>query len=185
MRLTNTIRDAFIRSVMDDVPFVKYDEQAWAIMKEDAIKSLPAVLQPVAKNSETSRYLATYYCRYESFNIQVFGDPRNSNVDRYNSRYSSALSADALRKLDEIHQKSKAQSASRSALENRLRGLVYGVTTRKALAEALPEFVKYLPPEIATPVNRSLPVVSGVIEEFKNAGWPKNTPQAQTANPRT
>lgn len=41
MKLTNTIRDAFVRSVMKDVPTVDYKEQAREIMVADALTSDP------------------------------------------------------------------------------------------------------------------------------------------------
>ena len=44
----------------------------------------------------------------------------------------------------------------------------------EALAEALPQFAKYLPAEpVKGAAPRSVPVVIDVVEDFVKAGWPK------------
>ena len=55
-----------------------------------------------------------------------------------------------------------------------------GASTRKGLADALPEFEKYLPADEPAAV-RSLPVVANVVADFVKAGWPKGKQPARAA----
>ena len=41
MKLTNIIRDAFVRSVMNDVPTVDYSEQIREVVTKEAVAQLP------------------------------------------------------------------------------------------------------------------------------------------------
>lgn len=90
--------------------------------------------------------------------------------------------AKAWAKLGEIAQKHGAQETHRSDLERKLKAVAYSMTTRKALADALPEFAKYLPPDEPT-ATRMLPVVANVAAEFMKAGWPKGKKASQCPAP--
>jgi len=68
--------------------------------------------------------------------------------------------------------KSAEQERQRVALRDKLKRAAASFTTRKQLAEAMPEFEKYLPADEAAAI-RSLPAVTNVVGDFQRAGWPK------------
>jgi hypothetical protein len=166
MRLTNIIRDSFVRSVMQDLPsLVNYEEQAHKIYKDDAIEQMPPQLRPIALDKELSTWL-------ETNSVYSYSSPFSSTYV-FSQRGRSYNATDrAKAKVAELVAKAKAQQAERDALEQKLKGIAYGCTTRKVLAEALPEFEKYLPADEPA-ACRSLPAVANLVADFAKAGWPK------------
>lgn len=155
MKLTNSIRDAFVRAAMQDVPKIEYDEQKRKIEREAAIDLLPPKVRALAKDKELAQYL---YVNYHGL---------------YCARGASLnLSPETLAKTREISGKESAQSEARRELQSKLKAAAYSATTRKQLAEMLPEFERYLPVDEAA-ANRSVPVVANLVAEFTKAGWPK------------
>ena len=73
-----------------------------------------------------------------------------------------------LASLEKLHNE---QIKKMETLDRLVHGCAYRTTSVRALAEALPEFAHYLPSE-PTP-KKQLPVTIGIVDEFKNAGWPK------------
>lgn len=51
MRLTNTDRDAFIQSVMDDVPKIDYAEKARSMAMKHAVERMPALVAKLYKSN--------------------------------------------------------------------------------------------------------------------------------------
>lgn len=160
MRLTNTIRDAFIRAVMQNVPSVDYDAQVTKLVQADIRAQLPAKVREIADDPELRHYLN----RETIFTTSGF-----NNVTVY-SNGSARLTDAAKAEINALTLKHRAQSSTRDSLKSRLHACAYGVSTRKALAEMLPEFERYLPADEPAAM-RSLPVVANVINEFKAAGW--------------
>jgi hypothetical protein len=173
MRLTNNIRDSFIRAVMHDLPSPEnFEAQAHKIYIDDAIEQMPAQLRPLVLDQKLGEF----------FN--------HRSVYSYNSPFSSVYvptargvdytpTATAKKKVDELNAKAKEHMAMKSALEEKLRGVAYGCTTRKALAAALPEFEKYLPADEPA-ACRSLPAVANLVADFTKAGWPKSATKKST-----
>jgi hypothetical protein len=83
------------------------------------------------------------------------------------------LTPEAQAEVDALAEKASADKAARAVLSQRLRAVAYSVSTRKALAEALPEFAKYLPADEAEAM-RTVPVIANVVADFVRAGWPKD-----------
>jgi hypothetical protein len=164
MKLTNSIRDKFIKAAMSDVP--KVDHQAKAEERAKAwIDSQFAIIFPGVDPTKAEPWL-------ERNSLYMPGDLR--------CFYGIAPSHDFLRRdpklwaeLEVLGKKLEAQDKKLRDLEDRLRGCAYSVTTVKSLAELLPEFSHYLPTE-TTPVNM-LPATTGVIDAFHAAGWPKKS----------
>jgi len=166
MRLTNVIRDSFIRAVMQDLPSpVNYEEQVHKIYKDDAIEQMPAQLRPFALDKELSVW-------FDTSSVYSYNAPFSSTYVFTRRGYGYTMSETAKAKVTELTAKAKAQQAERDALEEKLRGIAYGCTTRKILAEALPEFEKYLPADEPA-ACRSLPAVANLVADFTKAGWPK------------
>lgn len=166
MKLTNYMRDAFINAVMHDVPSgADYAEEARNIVVEDALAQAPAQIRPIwAKGGVAREFLCTASVHYCGTSILV---PAKSS-----HRNDFKLTGEAQHKIDRLEAAAKAERVKRDALRGNLRAVAYSVTTRKALAEALPEFEKYLPADDAKAL-RSLPVVANVVADFVKAGWPK------------
>lgn len=174
MKLTNTLRDAFVRAVMADTPAVDYVEQIRKMARDDIFRGMPRKLKTALDDPELKDMVkasATLHLgeRPGVPSISVGALPGDWN-------YKWTLSDKAKVAINDLADKRAAQIKTRDSLESRLRAVAYACSTRKALAEALPEFAKYLPPEEA--VLRSLPVVTGVVTDFVKAGWPKDQKKA-------
>jgi hypothetical protein len=163
MRLTNSIRDAFVRAVMNDVPTVDYSEQAIDVLDQDVIDQLPPLVRRVWDDKKLRDFIVAqhrYFCHAgESVPYIYINDllPRAEAK----ARAEVLLTAEA------------AQRATLEALKQKLQAVASSCTTRRALAEALPEFAKYLP-AVQPTSDRSVPAVANVMTEFMRAGWPKD-----------
>lgn len=164
MKLTNYMRDAFILAAMNDVPKVDYDEQlrktAQSVIEAKFAKAFPGIDYKAACESGW----------LERCGVRV---PALGNIYTWAPGYN-VLKDDpkVWAKLEELARKHDDQQAARKGLEDKLHAVAYACATRKALAEMLPEFTKYLPAE-ADKGGRSLPVVANVVTDFVKAGWPK------------
>lgn len=170
MKLTNYMRDAFIRAAMNDVPQVDYQEQANKL----AHKALDDQFHKVFPGVDRLKAGESSWLRQCGVDM-----PGSLKAVYTIAPHYSCLKKDekTWAKLGEIAQKHGAQSQQRDDLERKLNAVAYSMTTRKALADALPEFAKYLPPDEPT-ATRMLPVVANVAAEFVKAGWPKGAKKA-------
>ena len=164
MRLTNYMRDAFITAAMQDVPMINYNEQAEKLAREHLKKRFEALFPGIDPNGPANSWL-------EKCSVSLPGSLQNIYAVAPTYR---VLETDLKiwPKLQEIAHKYSVQEKERLELRNKLKGVAYSCTTRKALADALPEFEKYLPEDEAKAI-RSLPVVTNVVSDFVKAGWPK------------
>jgi len=175
MRLTNTIRDAFIRAAMNDVPSVDYVEEVRKVLTDDTIAGLPQAIKDIAKDPVLSGFL---HSTYGGFNTRM------CSVSYIANRHQEhRLSMTAQKTVDELIAKHKAQTEQRNTLNGKLRIAAYGCNTRKALVELLPEFEKYLPADEAKAITQNLPAVANVLSDFVKAGWPKNQPKMPKVTP--
>lgn len=156
MKLTNNLREAFIRAAMDDVPHVDYSEQIQSVAQKAAAALLPLKVRALWADNTLRPYVATVYFRGAML--------PGTNADDNKIRAAAEVVVAPLIKARE------AQEAARKDLARKLRAVAYSVTTRAALVEALPEFEKYLPADERT---ANLPAIANVVAEFVAAGWPK------------
>ena len=166
MRLTNFLRDAFVRAAMHDVPSVNYEEQAHKLAR-DHIRVM------FKKDFPDTDYDKA--CKSEWFNSGSINMPYGIHGIHVHCMSSWNMLKDETKvwaKLEELGVKKKEQDKKLSELESRLKGVAYACTTRKQLEEALPEFSAYLPEEEAK-AAKTLPAVANVLSEFVQAGWPK------------
>lgn len=170
MKLTNAIRDAFIRAALDDVPSVDYEEQIRKLLVDDSIEQLPPKVRALAKDTELNEFLLRSWYYGDSVGVSIF----------VRKGYSFQPSKSAQDTLTALTAKMGAQRELRRELKDSLKAVAYSVTTRKALAAALPEFEKYLPADVGA-ASRSLPVVANVVTSFVKAGWPKGKKPEQEA----
>lgn len=179
MRLTNTIREAFVRSVMNDVPFIDYEEQIRSLVN----KKVEAIHKSVGIQKIDTERLTSIY-------ISI----RGTEGKRYSSTsvYVKGLTASEQRGIQSdldliaLADNEYAQAESRNALRKKIDYAIKACTTRKQAVEALPEFEKYLPEDEAKAM-RSVPAIANVLSDFVKAGWPKGQKKivttAVTTNP--
>lgn len=162
MRLTNYIRDAFIASVMDDVPKFDYRAEIEKVALDAAVNDMPPKVRAVYDDKAIRDFIETHHHYFDECGSGMcLPQPT-----------SWKISSAAHTELKQLRKLQLKQGEQRDALEAKLKGIAYGATTRKALVAALPEFEKYLPTEVET--SRNLPVIANVIADFMKAGWPKD-----------
>jgi hypothetical protein len=167
LKLTNQIRDAFIKAAMSDVPRVDYQAEAQELAQGWITSQMAAIFPGV--DLEKAKPWLERNSLYMPGILKCF----YTNAPDYNYLKSDAK---LWAKLEGLERKLRDQGDKRSDLEEQLRGCAYSVTTRRALAELLPEFAHYLPSE-STPA-KMLPATTGVVKAFHTAGWPKKTQSA-------
>ena len=166
MRLTQTIKEAFVRAAMDDVPKIDYDEQARQIATKAVGALTPAALQRAIKAEPAiATWLDKNYVHFPNGLGSCCLACPTATIERiYKDPEVWGL-------LKDLAEKAMVQRNARHELEQKLRTAAYGCTTRKQLEAALPEFVKYLPTEETATVN--LPAIANLVTDFMAAGWPK------------
>jgi len=172
MRMTNTIRDAFIRAAMQDVPAEDHSAQAHKI----ALAELSKMFNEVFPGVDLAKAGASGWLE----RVGILMPAGISSLYAHAPNYRCLENRPVWKALTELGEKALAQSRTRTALERKLHAVAYGVTTRKALAAALPEFEKYLPADEPA-ACRSLPTVVDVVAEFTKAGWPKGAKEKVAA----
>lgn len=167
MRLTNFLRDAFVRAVMADVPTINYEEKAQKLARE-------AVMTKFKEAFPTLDYEAA--CQSGWFESSSISLPYGITNIYMKATCGYGMLQDDKKlwpKLEALAEQKKEQDSKFSALQSRLSGVAYACTTRKQLEEALPEFSAYLPAEEAK-AAKNLPAVANVLSDFVKAGWPKH-----------
>jgi len=168
VRLTNYLRDAFVDAAMNDVPEIDYSKLIGDALFAAALETLPAAVQELWKKPALKPYLRAervYVPHHASYDVPC-SESDWDNAHAWADKLLAKPEVARLRALD------TAQREHRSALRTKLRQGAYGVSTRKALQEALPEFEKYLPTE-TTAISKTLPALANVVADFVAAGWPK------------
>ena len=167
MKLTKFMRDAFVRGAMLDVPQIDYNEQARTLVQKAALGMAPPAIQKLAKPGSVEN---------EWLRRKTMSMPGClSNVVILTNDDYPALESfppDVVSEVKRLRLAMNAQDEQLSGLERKLTAAANSVTTRKALAELLPEFEKYLPAD-APAACRTLPAIANVVAEFSKAGWPK------------
>lgn len=158
MKLTNYLREAFVRAAMDDVPAVDYKEQMRIVINKKIER-----LQKIAGVTSID------YTRLSLRYIYIDGTSY-MGAGLTESELTQIKDSPEVQKLIVLNTEQKTKLR---ALSSKLEGVIKGCNTRKQAAEALPEFDKYLPPEDAKAIN-TLPALANVMSDFVKAGWPKN-----------
>ena len=167
MRLTNYIREAFVKSAMQDVPAPEnFEEKVHAIVKQDAFDQMPGKIRAISQDKELAWYLnqSSYYFYRQPFSSVYINTPRGKDYKP---------SAKAQKQINEIAAAAEADKEMRSSLKSKLMAAAQACTSTKQLRELLPEFDKYLPLEAET-TCRTLPAVANIMSDFVKAGWPKD-----------
>ena len=172
MRLTTTIREAFVRAAMQDVPKVDYGAQIEKLVadkaKEYFIKTTKLGADEYERLKNTGWLNSnSVYCGHGGHEFRYV----YANSPNYVTAEQMGISVQA---LDELNGLEKAQGAARHALREKLKSVAASVTTRKALVDLLPEFEKYLPADTSG-TTKNLPALANIVADFTKAGWPKGS----------
>lgn len=152
MRLTNYLRDAFVRNVANNIPEVKAPE-----LKDIQAKLYSMAdprLQAVYDDENLRKQLVTSWCYLSS--------GPNGRV------YAFGQNADEL----DLIVKYKEANKKRDDAMLKIRNAAYGCKTLKELQETLPELQDYMPQE-DKPAKINAPMVTGVVEALREVGFPK------------
>lgn len=176
MRLTNFLREAFVRAAMHDVPKIDYQEQAHSYARG----IITAKFKEAFPQLKYEQAAASGWFRDTFISLPYHISNMHSSI----SSGSGMLSSDPVvwAKLEKFSKLKKEEEDKINALRSKLQGVAAACTTRKQLLEALPEFEAYLPAEEAK-AAKNLPAVANVLSDFVKAGWPKNQPKMPKVTP--
>lgn len=147
MKLTNYLRSAFIRAVMDDVP----DPRSEAL--EDEVQAaLVKAMSPLCR-------------KLYKQNPRALAREGNSSFSNRRHKYYTVGDANFEETVKPFMAKIEAWKTAKANLET----VVNGCTTLKQLKTALPELEKYMPRENAPTAN--LPAVTNVVPALVALGW--------------
>lgn len=167
MRLTNFIRETFVRAVMADVPKKDFDEEIIKLAKEAIHYTMPKEIIALLNDEKLSRWLnQTYVHVPDGCSSFHYYKPDNWKISEHAPMYWE--------RIINLGKEKKAQTDMRRELQKKLETCAAACTTRKQLVDMMPEFEKYLPPDQAK-IAREYPLVANVVADFVKAGWPKGT----------
>lgn len=168
-RLTARLREAFVLSVMNDVPEVDYVGQVRKFVQERVCERMPPSVFAVYDNKTLRHLLSndTFFLPVGGLGVSVYC------LRLLDSNPLTAEDKDEVRRLSDAR---ADQRKSRRATRERLSQLIAGFTTIESAAKALPELAKYLPTPAPKPTP-NLPAVTGIIADLSKLGWPKGEKQ--------
>ena len=167
MRLTKSMKQAFVRRVMDDTEVINYQQQAYDLVESCIQEQMPEALRTVAQDKEMRKVLNNHYVEVEGFSYLSIAGARGLSV-------TPAVN----KQIAQLHDMSVHQQKLREAAQDRLNVAVEGCTTLKALRERFPELAKYMPAEKVK--EHPVPSVTGVLSALTAAGWPRPQQEAQS-----
>lgn len=154
MRLTNYIRDSFIRNVKNQLP-----EKKWPHINEVqklVLEKMDPVIRAVYDNENLRPALQTSsYYKYDGYDGR--GQVIIGNV-----------------KLDDVLKPWHDHYTKVNETIGKIRAAAYSATTLKQLREVLPDLVEYMPDETGKPATKGVPMVVSVKEDLKELGFPKD-----------
>jgi len=151
-------KQAFVKAILADVPQVDYEDQARKLIEKAVYDAAPPEIKAVLAKPELHDYIEHRYRGTGLGGMRFYGMHQDLRMDN-------------VKGLSELSKANEAQFAALCNLETTLTAAIAGMKTRKQIAEAFPEFVKYLPAEQGKSTN--LPALTNVVNQVKAAGWTK------------
>lgn len=166
MRLNNSIKQAFVRSVLDDTKLVDYSTQLCDRVKKYFYDIAPDAVKKLYDDPKTKGYFHTngINLTYGNDFLGWFYVPLIPSSDY------QITDMNFLAEIHYLKEQEKKQDKERRELERKLDGVINSFTTVKLAREALPEFAKYLP-EIDGNRCKTLPAIAGLVADLQNIGW--------------
>jgi hypothetical protein len=168
-RLSNAMRDSFIAAVMADVPQIDFESRIRDAVNKASAKTLPAAIKKLLADPELSQYVATRSCTLNRHDGILAGSYITFRLPHTSDEDLDKLATEV---AETIIKEWNQQVEKTAELRQRLRAVAYTCNTTTTLAEAFPEFARYLPRDEAQ-ATRNLPALTNVVAEFVKAGWPK------------
>lgn len=169
MRLNKYHKDAFVESVLQDLPSTDYDEIAQKLVRESLVEKMPAKVRAVYDDKDVRQWLRNDWVQMPG-NLQNFYCISNLNTCK--------ISEELEERLFELSQLKREQSSKKAAFKSKLEAAINSCQTRKQALELLPEFEKYLPKDTSSTGVSNLPAVCNLVAELVQAGWPKEKESA-------
>jgi len=171
MRMTDSIRQAFVLAVLQDTPQINYKEKRDKVIQDHLFAIAPPEVLKLYKDPKTRVYFTpdnvTYGDQYRWGVGKFWLVP---DVDGGNTAYR-IKDEEVLANLKAIDTASDLQHTQRLELDTKLRGVIRGFNTVKQAKAALPEFEKYLPNE-AEKTPQYVPAINDLVTDLVKAGWP-------------
>ena len=174
MKLTKFDKDAFVSSVMNDVPQIDYKAQADKLCRAWAIEQMPPVV--AAAYAAHPQYFENCYLRQPD-GFQRCYVPMPENEYKLKER-----APEFWEKLQALADANNAQRDVLRSLEIKVKNSIGACSTLKQAKERLPEFEKYLPTDRDGKVTPNLPALANLVTDLVAAGWPKGKQPANDAS---
>ncbi len=173
MRLTNSIKQAFVQAVLDDVPTKDYQELLRGLIRADAMERLPSAVRAIATDKTLAHFVADHY-----YHISV---NKNDGYEQYfglclyiKMPTSEYIESHAIQERKHEYIKAHlAQEKMLNDLRQKLQDAINAVSTVKNARLAMPEFAKYLPQEASKSSNLPTTIFANLLNELVCAGFPK------------
>jgi hypothetical protein len=175
IRLNDSIRSAFVNSVLQDTPKVDHMEQRRKVIQDHLFAIAPASVMRMYKDKATQIYFRPDHVCYESENNSRYSWGLGKfwlvpDTDGGSTTYK-ITDKDVVLALRKIDADEIAQSKVLGSLETKLYATIRSFNTVKQARDAMPEFAKYLP-EDADPKCKTLPAITDLVTDLMKAGWP-------------
>lgn len=175
MKLTKYHKEAFVKSVMNDVPSIDFQDEVNAAVLGDMIAQAPVKgLKVALQDKEMRPFVLSSNDSWTPDSLSVEGRYCYYNmvgICRVATYLHFTESEDLKAYGKDVMQRAGAQYLRRLELESKVAAAIAACSTVKQAAELLPEFIKYLPDE---PVKGTmLPMVANMANDLIAAGWPK------------
>lgn len=185
MKLSKAHKAEFVRAVLADVPTKNYPTQAEDLARklcQAKYKELGLSGVDINRLERTGIYICVW--REDGSDIVVAARPSNAMRGYYLSNSFAQIGGNGLFDYEiaeivdcpEMMAIRQGYADERNMLNNlckQLTAVIASCTTLKQAKEALPEFIKYLPEEPGSTIDRTLPVVGNLVADLSKAGWPK------------
>lgn len=157
------MKEAFVQSVMNDVPSVDYVDHGKNLVQGELVKLVPKKLQDVYDDKDTRVHLDTSTAWFGSVYGYFYFGSLKDNLPEAVKEAAKALG-----------KKSDEQAKTRQELRQKLNQALEPITTTKALKEAFPGYEKHYPYEETKPTTNVPSVLLGdLLTTLAAAGVPK------------
>ena len=185
MKLTKAHRAEFVRAVLADVPTKNYPTQAEDLARklcQAKYKELGLSGVDINRLKHAGIYIRVWHD--DDSDTVMAARPSDSMRVSYLSNSFAQIGGNGLSEYEiaeiancpEMMAIRQGYADERNMLNNlrkQLTAVIASCTTLKQAKEALPEFIKYLPEEPGSAIDRTLPVVGNLVADLLKAGWPK------------
>ena len=185
MKLTKAHKAEFVSAVLADVPTKDYPTQAEDLARklcQAKYKELGLSGVDINRLKYTGIYIHVW--RDDSTDTMVASRPKDELRAYYMCNSFAQINGNGLfdRDIAEITDCPEMMAIRQgyadefnmlNNLRKQLTAVIASCSTLKQAKEALPEFIKYLPEEPGSAIDRTLPVVGNLVADLSKAGWPK------------